>query len=388
MPRLTRKAPDVNVRTIRMATVRRTVIALAASASAVPLAACGVIDGTGGSSSSANPSKGDDITVGLLLPDRWTPKYDKSDYPVFKKQVLLLTHNKGKVRYANADGDAAEQNRQLDRMIAEKVDVLVVDATDPEAIAPGIRKAKAAGIPVIAYERLAKGPIDAYVAFDTQFVGMIEGRALLDELGSRAATSKIVMMNGSLTTPDAVALKEGALSQLRGKVDIAKSYNTAGWTPENAKKNMENAIQGIGAGNIDGVVVANDHMAGAVIDTLKEAGVSKIPPVVGQDADLSAVQRIIAGEQLMTVYRTDSQEATDAAEMAVDKVQGRSIEFDALTRDKVNSPTEKNIPARLEPVVALTKDNVEDTVIPDGVYTVKQICTPEYKAECAAIGLK
>ena len=74
--------------------------------------------------------------------------------------------------------------------------------------------------------------------------------------------------------------------------------------------------------------------------------------------------------------------------MAVAKVQGRSIEFDALTRDKVDSPTQKNIPSLLVPVVALTKDNIKDTVIKDGVYTVKDICTAEYAADCAAIGLK
>ncbi len=368
--------------------MRRTGMALAAFVSAVSLAACGVIDGVGGGSSSATPKKGDDITVGLLLPDTANHRYEKFDYPVIKQQVLSLTHNKGKVLYANAETDAARQSKQLDRMIAEKVDVLLVDAVDAKAIAPGIRKAKEAGIPVIAYERLAQGPIAAYIAFDTELVGQVEGTALLDTLGSKAPTSKVVMMNGWVTDPDAAQLKEGALSELAGKVNIVKSYDTKGWTAENAKKNMEQAIQAVGPGNIAGVVAANDRMAGGVIDALKEAGVSKIPPVTGQDADLPAVQRILAGEQLMTVYRSDSDEANDAAQMAVAKVQGQSIEFDALTRDKVDSPTEKNIPSMLVPVVELTKDNIKDTVIQDGVYTVKDICTAQYEADCAAIGLK
>jgi D-xylose transport system substrate-binding protein len=72
----------------------------------------------------------------------------------------------------------------------------------------------------------------------------------------------------------------------------------------------------------------------------------------------------------------------------VAKVQGRGIEFDALTRDSVDSPTEKKIPSMLVPVVALTKENIKDTVIQDGVYTVQDICTPEYAAACAEIGLK
>jgi D-xylose transport system substrate-binding protein len=151
---------------------------------------------------------------------------------------------------------------------------------------------------------------------------------------------------------------------------------------------MEKAISAIGLSNIAGVYSANDGLAGAVIDAMKTMGVSKVPPVTGQDAELDAVQRIVRGEQYMSVYKSYPDEASAAAEMAVAKIQGRSIEFDALTRDKVNSPTNKNIPSQLMPVVALTKDNIKDTVIQDGIYTVKQICTTANKSACTAIGLK
>ncbi|MER6128367.1 substrate-binding domain-containing protein [Streptomyces sp. NPDC001795] len=368
--------------------MRRTAIALAASVSAVSLAACGVIDGVGGSSSSATPKKGNDITVGLLLPEKENPRYDKFDYPIIRKQVLSLTSNKGKVVYANADADAAKQSAQLDQMIADKVDVLLVDAVDSKAIAPGVKKAKDAGIPVIAYDRLAQGPIDAYISFDNELVGQVQGRALVEALGTKASTSKIVMMNGSPTDPNAAQFKKGALSELNGKVNIVKTYDTKDWKPENAKANMAEAIRAIGLNNIAAVYSANDGMAGAVIDAMKEAGINTVPPVTGQDAALDAVQRIVAGEQYMSVYKSYPQEANNAAEMAVAKVQGRSIEFDALTRDKVDSPTETKIPSMLVPVVALTKDNIKDTVITDEIYTVKDICTAKYKAACAAIGLK
>ena len=368
--------------------MRRTAIALAASASAVSLAACGVIDAVGGSSSSATPKKGNDITVGLLLPEKENPRYDKFDYPLIKKQVASLTDNKGKVEYANANADAAEQSRQLDQMIADKVDVLLVDAVDSKAIEPGVKKAKDAGIPVIAYDRLAQGPIDAYISFDNQLVGQVQGRALLEALGSKAASSKIVMMNGSPTDPNAGQFKEGALSELQGKVNIVKTYDVKDWKPENAKADMAKAIEEVGLGNIAAVYSANDDMAGASIDALKEAGINKVPPVTGQDASLAAVQRIVSGEQYMSVYKSYPEEANNAAEIAVAKVQGRSIEFDALTRDHVDCLTGKRIPSMLVPVVALTKDNIKDTVIQDGIYTVKEICTAKYKAECLAIGLK
>ena len=369
--------------------IRRTGIALAASAAALSLSACGVVDGIGGGGSSASPKKGNDITVGLLLPEKENSRYEKFDYPIIKQQVAELTHKKGKVDYVNAEQDADKQSSQLQQMIADKVDVILLDAVDAKAIAKDVQKAKDAGIPVIAYDRLAQGPIDAYISFDNELVGQVQGRAILEALGSDAESRKIVMMNGSVTDPNAAQFKEGALSELKGKVNIAESYDTKDWKPENAKANMEQAISRIGLDKIAAVYSANDGMAGAVIDALKTAGVSKVPPVTGQDAELDAVQRVVAGDQYMSVYKSYPQEASAAAEMAVAKVQGRGIEFDALTRDKTDSPTNKDIPSQMVPVVALTKDNIADTVVDDGIYTVKQICTAKYKSACANItGLK
>jgi D-xylose transport system substrate-binding protein len=88
------------------------------------------------------------------------------------------------------------------------------------------------------------------------------------------------------------------------------------------------------------------------------------------------------------VYKSFPLQASAAAEMAVAKVQGRSIEFDALAKDRIDSPTTKKIPAQLVPPVALTKSNIKDTVVADGIYTIKQICTSAFKARCDAAGLE
>ena len=115
---------------------------------------------------------------------------------------------------------------------------------------------------------------------------------------------------------------------------------------------------------------------------------TQIPPLTGQDADLDAIRRILAGDQYMTVYKPYPAEAEAAAQMAVFKVQGKDIQFDALTQDSVDSPTDNAIPAQLVTVTAVTKKNIKDTVVADGIYSVAQICTSAYKSECAAIGLK
>lgn len=378
----------MNVATPHRTAVRRSARILAAGASALLLSSCGVVDAVSGSESSASPKKGDDITVGLLLPDKDTKRFEKFDYPLIKTRVADLTNGKGKVRYANALASADRQSKQFEQMIAAKVDVVVVDAVDSKSIAPAVRKAKDAGIPVIAYDRLAEGPIDAYISHDNELVGEVQGRSLLEALGDNAATSKIVMINGSPADPNTARFKAGALSVLQNKVVIAKTYDVPEWKPETAGADMTKAIEAIGVNDIAAVYSANDGMAGAAIDALKKAGVTTIPPVTGQDADLAAVQRIVAGEQYMSVYKSFLEEASNAAEMAVAKVQGKSILFESLTEDSVDSPTQNDIPSMLVPVVALTKDNIEDTVIKDGVYTVKDICTAKYAADCAEIGLK
>ncbi|AKJ10037.1 ABC transporter substrate-binding protein [Streptomyces incarnatus] len=366
--------------------MRRAAFAVAAGAMAVSLAACGSAKQSGGGSSkSSGPKKGDAITVGLLLPENQTARYEKFDKPLIEKKVQELTGGKGKVVYANAKQDATLQNQQVDTMITNKVDVLIVDSVDAAAIKNSVQKAKDAGIPVVAYDRLAQGPIDAYTSFDNETVGKTQGEALLKALGSKAKSGKIVMMNGSSTDPNAAQFKKGAHEVLDGKVNVGKEYDTKEWKPENANSNMEGAISALGKQNIIGVYSANDGMAGGIITALKAAGISNIP-VTGQDAELAGVQRIVAGEQYMSVYKPYAPEAAAAAEMAVDLAQGKSL--DSVAKDKVDSPTTKQVPSVLVPVTALTKDNIKDTVIKDGVYTVADICTAQYKAACDKIGLK
>lgn len=365
--------------------MRRAAVAVAAGAMAVSLAACGSAKEAGDKTNATGAAKGDAIKVGLLLPENQTARYEKFDKPLIEKKVAELTGGKGEVVYANAKQDATTQNSQVDTMITNKVDVLIIDAVDSKAIAGSVKKAKDAGIPVVAYDRLAEGPIDAYTSFDNVEVGKVQGKALLEALGDKAKDGQIVMMNGSVTDPNAKDFKSGAHSVLDGKVNIGKEYDTVEWKPENANTNMAGALSALGKDNIIGVYSANDGMAGGIITALKAAGLSPLPPVTGQDAELAGVQRIVAGEQYMSVYKPYAPEAEAAAKMAVALAKGEKLEGVTSSTD---SPTTKGVPAVLIPVVSLTKNNIKDTVIKDGVYTVEEICTEKYAAACASLGLK
>ncbi|MER5929451.1 substrate-binding domain-containing protein [Streptomyces sp. NPDC002054] len=366
--------------------MRRAAVAVAATAMAASLAACGSAKEAGEKSKDSAAPVGDEIKVGLLLPENQTARYEKFDKPLIEKTVTELTRGKGKVVYANAKQDATTQSSQVDTMIANKVNVLIIDAVDSKAIAGSVKKAKDAGIPVVAYDRLAEGPIDAYTSFDNEEVGKVQGKALLEALGDKAKAGQIIMMNGSVTDPNAKLFKQGAHSVLDGNVTVGKEYDTVEWKPENANTNMAAAVSALGKDKIVGVYSANDGMAGGIITALKAAGVNPLPPVTGQDAELAGVQRIVAGEQFMSVYKPYAPEAEAAAKMAVALAKHEEIE--TIAKSKVDSPTTKGVPSVLIPVVSLTKANIADTVVRDNVYTVAEICTDKYKAACDAAGLK
>ncbi|MEU9014466.1 substrate-binding domain-containing protein [Streptomyces sp. NPDC048479] len=366
--------------------MRRAAVAVAATTMAVSLAACGSAKESGDKTKESGAAKGDAITIGLLLPENQTARYEKFDKPLIEKKISELTNGKAKVVYANAKQDATLQNQQVDTMITNKVDALIVDSVDSKAIAGSVKKAKDEGIPVVAFDRLAEGPIDGYTSFDNEQVGHVQGKALLGALGAKAKDGQIVMMNGAITDPNAALFKKGAKAELNGKVNVGREYDTKEWKPENANANMEAAITALGKDKIIGVYSANDGMAGGIITALKAAGLAKLPPVTGQDAEIAGVQRIVAGEQFMSVYKPYAPEAAAAAEMAVALAKGEKL--DSIAKSKTDSPTTKGIPAVLVPVVSLTKDNIKDTVVKDGVYTVAEICTPKYKAACDALGLK
>jgi D-xylose transport system substrate-binding protein len=346
---------------------------------AVSLAACG----------GAHEAGTDSFAVGLLLPSRTVPRWEHSDKPLIEKHLKELCPG-CTMDYANAEGDASRQRQQMISMITKGVRVLILDATDTRALRSSIQEAHKAGVPVVAYDRLAEGPISGYVSFDGAKVGRLQGEALLRAMGDRAdggnvGTEDVVMMNGDPSSPNAAWYRRGALSVIAGKVRIARSYDTPDWSSENAHANMSAAIAGLGPDRIGGVLAANDSIATGVISALKSARVGALPPVTGQDADLDAVQRIVKGEQYMTVYKPFGAEAEAAAAMAVALGRGEGLGDVATTT--TDSPTTRHIPTVLLTPSAVTVGNIEQTLVKDGVYTVGQICTPKLRPACDKAGL-
>ncbi|MCQ4083061.1 substrate-binding domain-containing protein [Streptomyces sp. RB6PN25] len=363
-------------------TLRRTAIGVVAVSMALSVAACGKAGGS--SSSAASVSSG--FKIGLALPENQTARYEAYDRPMIEKKISELCP-KCTVEYENATQNANTQQQQIDTLINDGVKVIILDSVDYKAIQPSVQKAHDKGIKVVAYDRLAQGPVDAYTSFDNYKVGQQQAQGLLTALGSKATpNNKIIMVNGDPGDPNAAQFKAGALSVLKGKIDIAASYDTNGWLANNANQEVAGAVTRLGNNGFVGVYSANDGMAAGVISALQAAHINPIPPVTGQDSQLDGVQRVVAGLQALSIYKPYRDEANAAAEMAIDLATGKSLS--GVATGTSNSATNKGIPSELIPTTILTQQNIQQTVISGGLYTVSQICTPQYAAACAKIGLK
>lgn len=319
--------------------------------------------------------------VGLLLPELQTARYEAFDKPFFEEALAEYCPN-CELSYANADQDVDEQQTQAQAMLTEGVDVLVLDAVDSAAAAGTVAEAKSQGVPVVAYDRLAEGGVDMYVSFDNRRVGQVQAEALLEAVEEEGDTGdgSIVMINGSPTDPNAADFKAGAHEILDGQIEIGQEFDTPDWSPDQANAQMEGAITALGVDEIVGVYSANDGMASGIISALRSAGVSveDLPPVTGQDAELAGIQRIAAGEQYMTVYKAIEPEARIAAAMAVALATGEEPELGEERLVEVEDAAGETVQAVLLDPVAVTVDNIGDTVVSDGIYSIEEICTDDY----------
>jgi D-xylose transport system substrate-binding protein len=362
------------------------VAAALAVVSALLLAACGSSNNSststgGGASTAAAGGKGGKIA--FLLPESKTARYETQDRPLFEKKVKELCSG-CQIVYSNADQDASKQQQQAEAALTQGVKVMVLDPVDGAAAAAIVNQANAKNVPVISYDRLLlNSKPDYYVEFNSPSVGKIQGKALSDKLGGKGT---IVMINGAPTDNNAKLFKQGAHSVLDATgIKIAKEYDTPDWSPDKAQSEMEQAITAVGKGNFQGVYAANDGTAGGAIAAMKSAGIDpKTIPTTGQDAELAAIQRILAGEQYMTVYKPIKPLADKAAEWAVGLVNGTKP-TDASAKEnngKVDVPTIK-----LD-VVPVTADKVKQTVIADGFWKAADVCTAAYKSACAKYGIQ
>ncbi len=366
---------------VRGISMRKSIKRLASLAAGAVLAvgalsACATDGGSDGGDDSAS---GDGAAIALLLPESKTTRYEAFDRPLFEAKVAELGDYD--IVYSNADQDAAKQQQQAESALAQGIAVMVLDPVDAEAAVSIVNAASAQGVPVVSYDRLiAGGDLAYYISFDNEKVGELQGTALVEKLEADGnGSGDILMVNGSPTDGNATLFKAGAHSVIDGSdLNVVAEFDTPDWSPDQAQEWVAGQLTQFGD-DLVAVYAANDGTAGGAIAAMRAANIDPLPVVTGQDAEITAIQRIVAGDQYMTIYKAIKAEAELAAEIAVALANGEEVTGDV---DVDGTPS-----TLLEPVV-VTVDNIMDTVVADGFYTVEEICTAEYADACAAAGIQ
>jgi D-xylose transport system substrate-binding protein len=329
--------------------------------------ACGRTQEPAGSGTpGAGPEGGKRITIGFsmdtLKEERW-----QRDRDLFVARAGELG---ARVLVQAANGNDALQNSQAENLLTQGVDVLLVAPHNGKTAATIVEAAHKVGVPVIAYDRLIlDSDLDLYITFDPVRVGELQA----DYAVQRRPKGNYVLIGGAPTDNNALLLRDGQMKILkpyvdRGDVRVVADQWAREWQPMEALKHMENALTRSN-NQVDAVVVSNDGTAGGAIQALAEQKLAGKVVVTGQDADLAACQRIVAGTQSMTVYKPIKRLADKAAEVAM--LLARKQPVPDRTSPVKNG--RKDVPSILLEPIPVDKENLGATVIADGYQKLEAV---------------
>ncbi|QFZ17547.1 sugar ABC transporter substrate-binding protein [Saccharothrix syringae] len=374
-------------------------LALIAASTGLALAmtACGANSSSGGSSPSdtnTNSASGGGEKVGVILPEtKSSARWEGFDKPLLEK---ALKAEGLEPDIQNAQGDVQKFSTLADGMINAGVKVLIIATPNSEVGAAVAKKAQAQGIAVIDYDRLnLGGSSDYYVSFDNEKVGELQGQGLVQGLEALAAGKKpaeVIEIEGAPTDNNATLFYNGQQKVLKPKYEagdykLVQSQPIPDWDNQQGGVTFEQILTGNGQ-KVDGVVAANDGLAGAVITVLKKYGLNGKVPVTGQDATPEGLQAVLRGDQFMTVFKPIDAEANAAAKLAAALAKGDTAAADALAKGSVqDTKGNRAVKSVLLEAQLITKDKVK-TVVDAGFVKASEICVADLTAACTELGIK
>ncbi len=311
----------------------------------------------------------------IILPDadsgtRWEP----GDRPALKKALTAAGFT---ADIQNAQSDTSKYATIADQQLTAGCGVMIL--VDYQGAGAAVAtKAKAQGIPVIAYDRPISGA-NYYVSFDNTKVGAMEGQTVLNGLkaaGKNPKTAKIVYGSGDPADGNAKMFLDGALAVLK-KAGAKSAFTMAGtWDGPTAGTEFEQAFTKL-KGKVDAVLAPNDNNAANIIAILDKNHMKV--PVSGQDASVAGLQNVLLGKQTATVYKPFKVEAAAASKLAISLLKGQKVTVSKKLADGT-------------PFVALTPILVGPkevkTVVAAGDAKASDICVAAVKAACKKYGVK
>jgi D-xylose transport system substrate-binding protein len=370
--------------------VKRTALAAAGLGLALTLAACGQNAAAPSGSGGAGAAPAGGVKVGVILPETASSaRWEGFDKPLL---TAAMAREGLAADIENAQGDEQKFSTLADGMIAGGVKVLVIASISSEGGAAVEAKAKAQGIPVIDYDRLdLGGSADYYVSFDNVKVGALQGQGIADALKAKPG-AQVIEIEGAPTDNNATLFYNGQQTVLAplyasGALKLVEKQAIPKWDNQVGGTTFEQILTKNG-GKVDGVVAANDGLAGAIITVLTKVGLNGKVPVTGQDATPDGLQAILRGDQYMTVFKDISKEADATAKLAAALAKGDTAGADAIATATSEDPTGKRtVKSVLLTPELITKENVK-SVVDAGAVKASEICVPATQAACDQLGIK
>lgn len=313
-------------------------------------------------------------TVGVLLPDTVSStRWDTKDRPMLDRSLKTEIPDVN-ILFANAQGDADTQQTQAGEMLSRGACILIVTPVDSQKAAIIVQLSAQKGVPVIAYDRLIQSDeLCFYVSFDNIMVGELQGEWIA---AHAKPGDKVVMLNGAPTDHNSSLFYQGAMSKLQplfdsGTLKLIFELSTPNWNKEVAQTGIEQTLT---ANNNDVQVLyaANDELADAVVASLRKHKLAGKILVTGQDASSVGIRNILLGHQGMTVYKPFAQSAMAAAILA--GAMSRGDDMKTMTSEVTQTQSGKEIQSVLLKPLAVTKDNLNVTVIQDGFVNLNEVC--------------
>ena len=310
------------------------------------------------------------VKVGFILKSMQEERYQK-DKAIFTEKAESLG---AQVYFASANNEEQMQLSKFENMLAKGCKVIVLQPVNTGTAGNMVKMANEEGVKVVGYDSmLVNGPLDFMVMQDSWAVGKLQGEAMVEWLKAKKGKveGKVALIMGQPGDSNAAAMSSGALEIIEGNdgLELVAKQSHEGWSSDKAMATAENVLTKH-KNKIDVFICNNSGMARGVIAALDAQGMADTEKVfvAGSDADIVNIQYVAQGKQTVEIWKKIAPLAEKAAEIAVMLAKGEEVKADKMINNGL-----VDVPTIVTPVVAITKENLDSTIIAEGFYTKEEV---------------
>jgi D-xylose transport system substrate-binding protein len=321
-------------------------------------------------------AQADDVKIGFLLKTMQEERYQQDQAAFIAKAKELGAE----VIFDSANNNEQTQLAKFENMLAKGAQVIVLQPVNSGTAGNMVRMANEEDVRVVGYDSmLTDGPLDIMVMQDSWAVGKLQGEALVEWLKAKKGKveGKVALIRGQPGDSNAAAMSSGVLEIVKANpgLELVVDQSHEGWAPDKAMATAENVLTKYG-NKVDAFICNNSGMARGVIAALDAQGLASSDQVfvAGSDADLVNIQYVAQGKETVEIWKKVKPLAEKAAEVAVQLAQEPDAKPEEVVKvDKTVNNGFVDVPTIVTPIVAVTKDNIKDTIIKEGAYTEQQV---------------